>query len=146
MGDIDALAAADQPDSRRLIRLVELFVSHLLLHAWGEETFYYPAVAAKAGAPPLTAEYMSLLDEEHRLIDTAVRRLETEVKQQPPDAGWRNTYAAFKNSLANHMRKEEVDLFPMSESLLGARGLEEISNEVERRRSEAPRIGRHSPF
>lgn len=146
MGDLDILAVADTPDQKRLIRLIELFVDHLILHSWGEETFYYPAVAAKAGQPPLTQAYMTLLDEDHAVVDKVIQRLETEVKRQPLNPIWKASYAEFKKGLTDHMRKEEDELFPLSEKLLGATELQEISATLEKRRSEAPKIRIHSSF
>jgi hemerythrin-like domain-containing protein len=144
--DIDALAASETPDQKRLVRFVELFNDHLLLHDWGEKTFFYSAVAAKAGTPPLTKEYMRRLDEEHAHIDAAGRRMEDEAKATPAHSGWKASYDDFKRALMAHMDKEEGELFPLSETLLGVPALEEISKDVERRRSEAPKIRRHSSF
>lgn len=143
--DIDLLAQAEAPDNRRLVRLVELFVDHLLLHAWGEETFYYPAVGQKgAGHPIFNLGYMTLLDEEHAVVDRWARRLEDEVKKESPDPHWKTSYAEFKKGLLAHMKKEEEELFPLSEQLLGTQALHDISSELERRRKEAPAIRRHS--
>ena len=146
--DLDAIA--DQPagerNLKRLIRLAELFVDHLMLHAWCEDTFYYPAVrAALPGAPaPLTKNYMDHLDEEHRTVDGYLERLEQEVKTSPPVVSWPQTYALFSKGLQAHMRKEEDELFPLSEKLLGAKTLEEISQELERNRKSAPAVRIHS--
>lgn len=146
LGEIDLLAASPSPDRKRLIRLVELFVDHLILHAWGEETFYYPAVAARAEKPPLTRAYMTLLDEEHAVVDRVARRLESEARRVPLDAEWKASFAEFRKGLSDHMEKEESELFPLSETLLGVEALEEISRVLETRRSEAPKIRIHSSF
>ena len=135
-------------DAKRLIRLVELFKDHLLLHAWGEETFYYPALKAalpEAGAPMRKAD-MDRLDAEHRAVDVLMDQLETQVKQSPPDPGWTETYRLFERGLSAHMDEEEKTLFPLSEERLGVAALHEISDELERRRREAPPIRRHSAF
>jgi hemerythrin-like domain-containing protein len=141
--EIDTQAAEETPDQKRLIRLVELFNDHLLVHDWGEKTFFYPAVAAKAGTPPLTKDYMDLLEVEHSRIDVLGRNTEETVKATPLQPRWKVSYGDFKRSLLAHMAKEEEELFPLSERLLGVRALEELSLEVERRRSEAPRIRHH---
>lgn len=143
--DLDALA--DQPpgqrEARKLIRLVELFKDHLMLHAWAEDRFYYPLLRSGiAHAPaPISTAYMDHLDEEHKTVDGYLARLEEEVKAGV--ATWPQTYALFSKGLAAHMRKEEGELFPLSEQWLGAERLEEASQELERRRSEAPRVRRH---
>lgn len=148
LADLDAIAdqTPGERDPRRLTRLVELFVDHLMLHAWCEDTFYYPVVrAALPGAPaPLTVSYMDHLDDEHRTVDGYLDRLEREVKASPSPVSWPQTYALFSKGLQAHMRKEEDELFPLSEKVLGAQRLEEISKELEKNRVQAPAVRFHS--
>jgi hemerythrin-like domain-containing protein len=150
MGDISQMAGKKSAewDAKRLVRLVELFKDHLVLHAWGEETFFYPAVKNKAPAngPLINKTHMDRLDQEHRTIDGLVDQLERQVKATPVSDAWPDTYQAFAAELAAHMDKEENELFPFSEGLFGKDGLDELSNELERRRKEAPAIRRHSSF
>jgi hemerythrin-like domain-containing protein len=146
LADLDAIADLKPAarDSRRLIRLVESFVDHLMLHAWCEDTFYYPVIrAALLGAPAsITANYMDHLDNEHRTVDGYLERLEREVKANPPVASWPQTYALFSKGLLSHMKKEE-ELFPLSEQFLGVPNLEEISKELEKNRAQAPAVRLH---
>ena len=148
LADLDAIADVKPAarDSRRLIRLVELFVDHLMLHAWCEDTFYYPVIrGALPGAPaPITANYMDHLDNEHHTVDGYLERLEREVKANPPVASWPQTYALFSKGLLAHMKKEEEELFPLSEQFLGTPKLEEISKELEKHRAQAPAVRLHS--
>lgn len=149
LADLDLLAdqLPLQRDLQKLVRHVELFKDHMLLHAWCEDTFYYPVVRQtlpNAPLPPLSVSYMDHLDNEHKTIDGYLDRLETEVKSQPLIASWPQTYALFSKGLLYHMNKEEGELFPLSEKLLGSARLEEISKELERRRSEAPKVRLHS--
>jgi hemerythrin-like domain-containing protein len=150
MGDISQMAGkkSHEWDAKRLIRLVELFKDHLVLHAWGEETFYYPAVKNRlpANGPLINKAYMDRLDEEHRTIDELVDHLERQMKETPVSQSWPETYQSFVAGLAAHMDKVENEVFPFSEGLLGKGGLDELSNELERRRKEAPAIRRHSSF
>ena len=139
--------APAERDQKRLVRIVELFKDHLVLHAWFEDNFYYPAVEAAIGkevSTLLTPTYMKHLEHEHKTIDGYVDRLEEEVKQQPPAFGWPQTFALFSHGLKGHMKREEEELFPESERLLGAAQLEKLSDEMEKRRSGAPRIRIHS--
>jgi hemerythrin-like domain-containing protein len=148
LADLDAIVAQkpSQRDPRRLLRLVELFVDHMMLHAWCEDTFYYPVVrdALTQAPPPLSVTYMDHLDSEHRTVDGYLERLEMDVKAGPPLAHWPQTYALFSKSLLAHMRKEEEELFPLSEKLLGPSILEAISQELEKRRKEAPPVRMHT--
>jgi len=146
--DLDHVA--DAPPSRRetlrLVRLVELFKDHLMLHAWVEDTFYYPVIRQNlsSAAPPLSVAYMDHLDQEHRTVDGYLDRLEGEVKAGPPIPAWPQTYALFAKGLLAHMKKEEEELFPLSEKLLGFDLLEAISQELEKRRKEAPAVRLHT--
>lgn len=148
LADLGVLCSVPEAaDQRRLVRLAELFNDHLVIHAWFEDTFYYPAVRQGLDPtvePHITLAYLEELEEKHRAIDGHIARLEVEVKSRPLLAGWPGTYALFHSGLQAHMKKEEDRLFPASERLLGARRLEDLALEMERRRAEAPKIRRHA--
>jgi len=148
LSDLGAIAGqpSTQRDDRKLVRLVELFKDHLVIHAWCEETFYYPVIRQELhrSAPPLTVAYMDHLDSEHATVDGYLDRLEQELKAQPMVGAWPQTYALFSKGLVAHMKKEEEELFPLSEQLLGSALLEEISHELERRRKDAPPVRLHT--
>ena len=149
LADLDAIVrqTAGERDVKKLVRTVELFKDHLLLHAWFEDHFYYPAISKEidrfAGGP-LTRDYMSHLDHEHKTVDGYLDQLEAEVKQTPAAVSWPQTLALFSLGLQAHMKKEEEELFPESERVMGAERLVELSNEIERHRSEAPKIRLHT--
>ena len=149
MSDIDAIAAMPGPQRNpaKLIRIVELFKDHLVLHAWAEDNYFYPQVRSaveKNPLPPLSTAYIDVLDQEHKVIDGIIDQVEREVKSSPIVDAWVETYRFFAKNLDDHMKKEEEELFPLSEKLLGAGNLEELSKEAERHRSEAPRIRLHA--
>lgn len=144
MGDIRAIAEtpAAERDQRKLVRLTELLRHHLVIHSWFEDEFYYPAMREtflNNRMPPLTDAYMCTLEEEHKAIDGSLDRLEREVRADPAGA-WPQAFAAFFHGLSSHMRKEEEELFPASVKLLGDAGLERLSLEMERHRSDAPKV------
>lgn len=136
-----------QRDRKKLIRIVELFKDHLLLHAWFEDHYYYPAITQEidrfAGGP-VTPVYMQHLDHEHKTIDGYLDRLEAEVKAEPPVTTWPQTYALFGHGLYGHMKREEQELFPESERVLGSERLNRLSEEMEKERSKAPKIRLHA--
>ncbi len=148
IGDINSIAGqpTDQWDRKKLLRWVELFKDHLILHAWGEETFYYPAVRVRLSedSPVINRSYVDRLDVEHDDVDRLMDQLEAEVRENPLSVNWPITYQSFVDGLTAHMGKEEAELFPFSEGLLGSEGLDRLSAELERRRREAPPIRRHS--
>ena len=141
---------ADHPanirDNLKLARTVEIFKDNLALHAWIEDTFYYPVVRENLTkeSAPLTHTYMDHLDQEHHHVDSYLDQLEEEVKRQPPATYWPQTFALFAKGLLAHMKKEEEELFPLSEKLLGVDKLEELSQTLEKRRSEAPKARLHT--
>ena len=150
IGDISQIAGKKPAewDQKRLVRLIELFKDHLILHAWGEETFYYPAVKGRVpvNAPIIIKAYLDRLDLEHRAVDGLIDKLERQVKETPVSPTWSETYQSFITGLVAHMDKEENELFPFSEDLLGKQGLDDISTELEKRQKEAPAVRRHSVF
>lgn len=149
MADLDGISdlPPQQWELKKIIRLVELFKDHLILHAWFEDQFYYPAISAALvhkPLPPLDKRYMEHLDHEHKTIDGYMNTLEQEVIGKPLVRTWPQTYALFFHGLKAHMKKEEEELFPLSEQLLGGERLEQLSLEMEQHRSEAPKIRLHT--
>lgn len=144
--DISNLAASKR-EHKKLVRVVELFKDHLIIHAWFEDMFYYPAVRAglqSKDMPPLNAIYMDHLDHEHKTVDAYLDQLEREVKSSPLVHTWPQTFALFFHGLKSHMRREEDELFPLSEKLLGEARLHELSAEMEQQRAKAPAIRVHA--
>lgn len=145
IGDLDRMPARleNETDQRRVVRLVELFVDHLMLHAWGEEIFFYPKLAEAGDA--FEPQAARRLTHEHGDIDEGARQVEGEARK-PAGGEWRAHYDRFKADLVAHMTEEEQKLFPTCERILGAPALEAMSSELERRRREAPPVRRHQPF
>jgi hemerythrin-like domain-containing protein len=147
ISDINQVAAQtpNEWDQKRLVRLVELLKDHFVLHGWGEEVFYFSAVAARiSDKGPINKSYLARMSDEHKTLDDAIDELERKVKSKLISHEWPKNYQRLVTDFVAHMDKEESELFPFSEGLLGVAGLEEISNELERRRREAPSIRRHS--
>jgi hemerythrin-like domain-containing protein len=147
--DIDDLTnqPAGQRDHNKVVRLVELFKDHLLIHAWFEDMFYYPVIREALRTkpmPPLNQTYMDHLDHEHKTVDAYLDQLEKEVKHTPRVHTWPQTFALFAAGLTSHMRREENELFPLSEKLLGETRLHELSDEMEKNRSKAPAVRAHT--
>lgn len=149
MEELDATVAVIQAggEKKRLVRLVELFADHLIIHSWGEDHFYHPAVREIVPKMPkgswLTVAYMETLQREHLFLDKLLERLEQEVKSHPMTPGWSETYGWFSQALLSHMKKEEEDLFPLTEIILGKERLEKLSMELEMNRCRAPKSRMH---
>lgn len=145
ISELDTAAASIQAggEKKRLVRIVELFGDHLAIHSWGEDRFYNPAVREMVPKLPkgswLTAAYMELLQKEHVALEKLAQRLEQEVKSSPMTPGWLETYGVLCQNLLAHIKKEEEDLFPLSEIVLGKDQLEKLSTQLELHRAEAPK-------
>ena len=142
ISDIQSLTGARPSSSDRikLARLSLFLKDHLVIHAWFEDRFFYPAVRSrieKRSLPPITVRYFTELEKEHKSIQEQSVVLEREANAFAPF--WPQTFSNFRQALESHMRKEEEELFPTAEQLLGPEGLESLSTEMERHRSEAPR-------
>jgi iron-sulfur cluster repair protein YtfE (RIC family) len=130
----------EAPETVRLIRLVELFKDYLMIHCWAEDQFFYPVIRTvlPKAPPPFCIRYMDQLNEEHKTITASLDRLERQTRHHPPSPSWSDTYAELFHELQSHMRKEEEDLYPLSERLLGGKGLEQLSQTLEENRYKAP--------
>ena len=140
-----ALLSPEKIDKKRFIRLVELFIDHMVIHTWGEDTFYYPFLrraAEKCRVLPILS-CLDKLDEQHKAFDKIVIQLEKEVKTNSSASVWLHTYALFNGQLNSHMKIEEQEIFPLSEILLGEEQLEKLSLELEKRRADAPKANHH---
>jgi hemerythrin-like domain-containing protein len=132
-------------EAPRLVRLVELFKDHFLVHAWAEDTFFYPAVRAvlPKAPPPFCLRYLEELEDEHKAVESDINHLELQVRRHPPQIHWPDTYAHFFQALQTHLKKEEEQLFPLSERIFGAGGLEKLSQDLEENRYKAPPARQH---
>jgi iron-sulfur cluster repair protein YtfE (RIC family) len=142
--DIDTVTEQPPParDRARLAHLARLLLDHLRVHAWFEDTFYYPAVRAVLADAPAPAAvdhaFLAHLEHEHKTLDGYAVRLDAETAAAAPPPAWPQTFALLMSGLENHMRREEETLFPFSEERLGTDALERLADEMERRRNEAP--------
>jgi len=108
-------------DREQLSRLVTNFQTRLAEHSKLEDEVFYPAVRkVMARSALLDQKYMDHLDNEHRSIDGHLARLVEQVTAPKLMLGWGQTFAIFSAGLRSHMRREEEELFPEAERLLGA--------------------------
>jgi hemerythrin-like domain-containing protein len=107
-------------DSARLVSLVAEFQQKLTRHAQLEDGEFYPAIRkVMLRSSFLNKTYMDHLDQEHIAIEGHLNRLVEQVSAAPPAFGWGQTFAIFSVGLRSHMRREEEELFPEADRLLG---------------------------
>lgn len=138
----EPIGAAEAP---RLVRLVELFRDHFLIHTWAEDSIFYPALrAVLPKAPsPFCLRYLEHLEDEHKAVESDMNHLEIQVRRHPPQPHWTETYAHFFQLVQTHLKKEEEQLFPLSERILGAEGLEKLGQDLAENRYKAPPARQH---
>lgn len=111
---------AAQLDRGRLVRLVNEFKQKLERHSSSEDAELYPAVRGMIGKSALIDHvYMNHLDHEHRSIDGHLSTLLEQISAERLMTGWGQTFAIFSVGLRSHMRREEEELFPEAQRLLG---------------------------
>jgi hemerythrin-like domain-containing protein len=101
---------AQSEDDETLSELVETACMEVQIHAILEEELFYPAVRAHlADGDEAHQSFLNEAEVEHESVDELVAKLQ---ELEPDDP----MYAAYFNVLAetvkNHIRKEEKDLFP----------------------------------
>lgn len=120
--EIEAILRSSAPghDREHLAGLVKKFQVRLDEHSRLEDDVFYPAVRGVMGRSVLIDQkYMDHLDNEHRSIDGHLAKLVEQVTAPKLMLGWGQTFAIFSVGLRSHMRREEEELFPEAERLLG---------------------------
>lgn len=122
LDDIDGVVrqSPGQRDVARLRRLAALLKRMVASHAQYEDGTYFPALDKKGGLPPALLSHLS---DEHKTIGGYLDRLETQVRIKPPSQSWPQTFALLSTGLKGHFKREEEEVFPASERLLGEEAL-----------------------
>jgi hemerythrin superfamily protein len=91
----------------------------LLTHARGEEQVFYPRLAEHAELRALVARSL----EEHAEVERFLKRLDVKDKSTKQ---WGDLFAQMQRAVQEHVAREERELFPRAETLLGARQVREM--------------------
>jgi iron-sulfur cluster repair protein YtfE (RIC family) len=107
-------------DRAQLRDLVRTFQLKLDAHSRLEDEEFYPAVRrVLTSSTRLTPSFMDHLDNEHDKIEKHLAKLIEQVSAPRLVLGWGQTFAVFSVGLRAHMKREEEELFPEAERLLG---------------------------
>ncbi|MBV9080593.1 MAG: hemerythrin domain-containing protein [Elusimicrobia bacterium] len=99
--------------------LVKEFQAKMRRHAHLEDDTLYPAMRRNMGRSSFLDDlYLRHLDSEHHNIEEQLAKLHEQVSGRLA-LGWGQTFAIFSVGLKSHMRREEDELFPEAERLLG---------------------------
>jgi hemerythrin-like domain-containing protein len=129
-------AAGDDLDEQRSAsdEFLEFFDEHTLLHFREEEEILFPLVVDRPDAP---MELLSRLLVEHVRLHGLVRDLRA---QRGADGSPTATMAEIARLLADHIRAEESELFPLMERMLSEDELSSV-HLAPRDRQPTPRPG-----
>ncbi len=103
----------------------------LELHTEIEETVFYPAIESFAETNALIEQSYS----EHQELTDLLGEM------TPGESGWDDQVSKLRDLFSKHADKEERELFPKAESLLGEKELVRMGEEVQKLKSEQPRTG-----
>lgn len=109
--------------------IAEHVFAELELHALLEETIFYPAVAAQAGAAGQRLVGGALQD--HQLV----RDLLADLQEIDDDATFEARFHTLREHVAQHVEEEELVMFPKAEEVLAAH-LEEITVLMQERKAQ----------
>lgn len=126
---LDTLASGDLDASG--VALFWKIKDALELHSEIEETVFYPTLES-------FAETSSLIEQsygEHQELTELLAEM------TPGESSWDDQVSKLRDLVTKHADKEESELFPQAESLLGERKLVRMGEEVQKLKSEQPRTG-----
>ena len=118
-------------DNPRYPELLKTLQRIVVGHAWFEHEIFIPAFKA---APLLEERFTRELLDEHEHIDYFLKKLRTLPVSRTPET--EALFMQFTSVLDTHFKKEEDALFPMAERILDEEGLNRLSEEMERRKTE----------
>ena len=115
-------------------QLVERMIRELEVHATIEEETYYPAVEAKArkDGKELVAEAV----EEHHVVKILLGEL---ASMSAEDEAFDAKVTVLMENVRHHVEEEEQDWFPEVRKGLGRKKLQELGDQLEKAKIDAPR-------
>ncbi len=129
MAMLDTLASGDLEASG--VAFFWKIKDALELHTEIEETIFYPALESFAETSSLIKQSYS----EHQELTDLLAEM------TPGESGWDDQVSKLRDLVSKHADKEESELFPKAESLLGEKALVRMGEEVQKLKSEQPRTG-----
>ncbi|MGW6418976.1 hemerythrin domain-containing protein [Streptomyces sp. NPDC055055] len=108
-------------------------IEELTVHAWIEEKIFYPA--AREAAPETTDHILESVEEHH-----AVVWMLSELKEMnPADERFKAKMSVLTENVRHHVEEEEKEWFPDVRKAMGRNRLNEIGDQLQAAKGEAPR-------
>ena len=109
------------------------FTYRLRRHARIENEVLFPALQRAGTADDRIKNVSTFLDhgkDEHASVAKRHAEMKTSTEEQALDTDWRKFMGRFSNGLLTHMQKEEEEIFPLAQALLGQDRLTELSQKA----------------
>jgi iron-sulfur cluster repair protein YtfE (RIC family) len=131
--DIDQLETASEETNpvRMHATSFNKLKNALLVHTQIEEQIFYPALKGFDETSAIVETYYS----EHDNVDAILAVLSN---LSPTDELWIGKIRELRENLYQHIDKEEKELFPQAEKLLGDKKLQELSRQIEEMKNSRP--------
>jgi hemerythrin superfamily protein len=113
-------------------KLVDQILHELTVHAFIEETIFYPAARAEV---PDTTEHVLESVEEHHVVAWLCSELRT---LDPADETFDAKVTVLIENVEHHAKEEEDEWFPQVREALGRKRLTELGEQMEAARPNAP--------
>jgi hemerythrin superfamily protein len=113
-------------------RLVDEMIHELSVHAYIEETEFYPAARK---ADPDTEDTLLESLEEHHIVKWTLSELED---MDAADERFKAKTAVLMESVKHHVEEEEGELFPEVRKAMGRKALTELGDRLEAAKRAAP--------
>ncbi|MFE0736925.1 hemerythrin domain-containing protein [Streptomyces sp. NPDC058855] len=117
---------------RRKREIADEVIKELTAHAWIEERIFYPA--AREAAPDTKDHVLESVEEHHAVL----WMLSELVDFDPEDERFDAKMTVLMENVRHHVEEEEKEWFPDVRKALGRNRLQELGEEMERERKNAP--------
>jgi hemerythrin superfamily protein len=121
----------DEKDLKR--SLVDQIVEELSVHAFIEEQHFYPVARE---AVPETEDHVLESLEEHHIVKWVLQELR---EMDPADERFDAKVTVLMENVRHHVEEEEQDWFPEVRKGLGRKRLQELGEQLEKAKQDAPR-------
>ncbi|GAA3905436.1 hemerythrin domain-containing protein [Streptomyces gulbargensis] len=123
---------AGEDAHRRKREIADEVIKELTAHAWIEERIFYPA--AREAAPDTKDHVLESVEEHHAVL----WMLSELVDFDPEDERFDAKMTVLMENVRHHVEEEEKEWFPDVRKALGRNRLQELGEEMERERKNAP--------
>jgi hemerythrin-like domain-containing protein len=138
LSDLEELAGKDG-DGERQEQLLKEIEAEVKVHSQVEEEIFYPAYRDAVSKREDAKLYFEAM-EEHHVVDMVLPEVSEGEVGTPEFAA---KVKVLKDLVEHHIEEEEGQLFPKAKKALGKEQLEQLGEDLDRRKSELSEAGAH---